>query len=78
MFSVFVHHFSYSIKSNVVMAPCLDNDLYNEKWELTPYSQIRHINSDLCLDFENLNPQDHLFAQKCNEYSETQKWQIEH
>lgn len=60
------------------MAPCLDNDLYNEKWELTPHNQIRHANSDLCLDYEHLNSQDHIFAQKCNQLRETQKWQIEH
>ncbi|XP_055307732.1 polypeptide N-acetylgalactosaminyltransferase 1 isoform X2 [Sitodiplosis mosellana] len=68
---------SYSQKSNVVMAACLDNDAYNEKWEITPFDQIRNKNSDLCLDYSNLNPQDHVFALKCNAQSETQKWVIE-
>lgn len=69
---------SYSAKSNVVMASCLDNDAYNEKWEMTPFDQIRNVNLDLCLDYGNLNAQDHVFAQKCNTQSETQKWIIEH
>lgn len=59
------------------MAACLDNDTYNEKWEITPYSQIRNTNLDLCIDYNNLNSQDHVFAQKCNANSETQKWTIE-
>lgn len=69
---------SYSKKNNVVMASCLDNDAYNEKWEVTPFDQIRNVNLDLCLDYANLNAQDHVFAQKCNTQSETQKWIIEH
>lgn len=60
------------------MASCLDNDAYNEKWEVTPFDQIRNVNLDLCLDYGNLNAQDHVFAQKCNTQSETQKWIIEH
>lgn len=60
------------------MAACLDNDAFNEKWELTPFDQIKNKNLDLCLDYENLNPQDHVFAQKCNDQSKTQKWRIGH
>lgn len=60
------------------MAPCIDNDDYNEKWEITHQNQIRNINLDLCVDCESLNSQDHIFAQKCNIYSETQKWLFEH
>lgn len=71
-------YYSYSAKSNVVMAACLDNDAYNEKWELTPFDQIRNVNLDLCLDYVGLNPQDHIVAQKCSAQSETQKWVIEH
>lgn len=56
---------------------CLDNDEYNEKWEMTPFKQIRQTKLDLCLDYENLNAQDHIFATKCNAYSETQKWAVE-
>lgn len=60
------------------MAACLDNDAYNEKWDITPFDQIRNINLDLCLDYFDLNAQDSIFAQKCNSQSETQKWLIEH
>lgn len=60
------------------MASCLDTDAYNEKWEMTPSEQIRNVNLDLCLDYSNLNVQDHIVVQKCNSQSETQKWIIEH
>lgn len=59
------------------MVACLDNDAYNEKWEVTPFDQIRNINLDLCLDHFNLNPQDHVFARKCDIHSKTQKWVVE-
>lgn len=59
------------------MAMCLDNDDYNEKWELTTNSQIRQIKLDLCLDYESLNAQDHVYATKCDPYSATQKWAVE-
>lgn len=60
------------------MASCLDNDDYNEKWEFTVHDQIRNVNSNLCLDYDNLNAQDHVFVQKCNTQRDTQKWIIEH
>lgn len=60
------------------MAACLDNDAYNEKWEFTETDQIRNANFDLCLDYGNLNPQDHVYVQTCNAQSETQKWTMEH
>lgn len=58
------------------MTPCLDNDKYNEKWEITSANQIRQIELDMCLDSENLNSQDHVFARKCDPTSQTQKWKI--
>lgn len=72
----FFFHFSYSPKT-VVMAACLDDDAYNEKWELTHSGQIRSKSKDLCLDFSNLNPQDSILLRKCDAQSETQKWIIE-
>lgn len=60
------------------MTSCLDIDAYNEKWELTTTNQIRSTNSNLCLDYEDLNPQDNIFVRKCDKNSETQKWIIVH
>lgn len=59
------------------MTLCLDNDTYNEKWELTSTQQLRHIETNMCLDYDLLNAQDHILAQKCDPYSETQKWRVE-
>lgn len=56
------------------MAPCLSEDGYNEKWEITAQKQLRQVNLDLCLDTENLNAQDHVYATKCDETKESQKW----
>lgn len=75
---MFVSIFSDSPKSNVVMAPCVENDRFNEKWELTEFDQIRQINLNLCLDTENLNAQDHVFVRTCDSDRETQKWMITH
>lgn len=60
------------------MAACHENDDYNETWELTEHSQIRHVTTNLCIDHANLNVQEFVYAQKCNALSETQKWTIEH
>lgn len=58
------------------MAPCLETDAYNEKWELTENQQIRQINLNMCLDYENLSAQNHIFVRKCDENSSTQQWSI--
>lgn len=50
----------------------------NEKWEMTKNSQIRHIESGMCLDNAGLHAQDHVFVRKCDSNSVTQKWKIEH
>lgn len=60
------------------MASCLEIDSYNEKWEFTAFQQIRNIHLNLCLDYDNLNAQDHIVVTKCNTQSETQKWIIDH
>lgn len=60
------------------MAQCHENDDYNESWELTEHSQLRHLTTDLCLDCANLNAQEFVYAQKCDAQSETQKWSIDH
>lgn len=60
------------------MAACVENDRYNEKWELTEHHQIRQINLDMCIDSENLNPQDHVFVRKCDPNRDSQKWMITH
>lgn len=59
------------------MATCVDNNVYNEKWEYTPFKQIKNVANNICLDVNDLNPQDYVFAQECNTDSETQKWIIE-
>lgn len=63
---------------NVLMSACQEGEKFNEKWELTDHKQIRHIDTDMCLDTENLNAQDHVFLSKCDADSETQKWKIGH
>lgn len=60
------------------MAPCVENDRFNEKWELTEYDQIKQINLNLCLDTEKLDAQDHVFVRKCDADKLTQKWVITH
>lgn len=60
------------------MAPCHENDDFNESWELTAHNQLRHTTNELCMDFANLNVQEFVYAQPCDELSETQKWAIEH
>lgn len=72
----FIQKTTSSIKSNVVMTPCLNNDKFNDKWQITEDNQIRHIELDLCLDHRNLNAQDHLYARKCDVTSESQKWEF--
>lgn len=61
-------------RDNVVMVPCANDEKYNEKWEVTEHQQLRHMQTKLCLDTENLNPQDHVFATECDEKKESQKW----
>lgn len=65
---------SDSPRNNVVMAPCLSDDGYNEKWEITPNNQLRQVNLNLCLDIGNLNPQDHIYATECDDKKDSQKW----
>lgn len=60
------------------MVACSSNNQLNEKWEMTKNSQIRHSESDMCLDNAGLHAQDHVFVRKCDVKSITQKWKIEH
>lgn len=67
---------SSTLKYNIVMAPCLQNVKYNEKWELTTDDLLRHIDMDVCLDHRTLAAQGHVFASQCDPKSETQKWEF--
>lgn len=60
------------------MAPCMANNKLNEKWELTAGGLLRQKSLNVCLDHENLTPQSHVFARKCDEASETQNWAFSH
>lgn len=73
-----IHKSEESEFHNIQMHPCNDNDKHNEKWELTSEKQIRHIDTDLCLDAYNLNSQDHVIVTSCHPLSQTQKWKISH
>lgn len=59
------------------MAPCLSDNGYNEKWEITSQNQLRQIDLNLCLDTGNLNPQDHIYATICNDHKDSQKWTLQ-
>ncbi|KAG4066270.1 hypothetical protein HA402_000494 [Bradysia odoriphaga] len=69
---------SASAKNYVVMISCSSNNKLNEKWEMTAERQIRHIETDMCLDHEGLHSQDHALVRKCDTNSGTQQWTIEH
>lgn len=60
------------------MVVCSSNDRLNEKWEMTKNHQLRHIDTDMCLDTAGLHVQDHVNVRKCDAGSFTQKWTIEH
>lgn len=60
------------------MVACSSNKQLNEKWEMTKDNQIRHIESDMCLDSTGLHVQDHVFVKKCDSNNLSQKWTIEH
>lgn len=69
---------SASPKNYVVMISCSSKKQLNEKWEMTKHQQIRHIDTDMCLDHEGLHALDHVYVKKCDSTSGTQKWTIEH
>lgn len=60
------------------MITCLANNKLNEKWEITDAHQVRHIETDKCLDNAGLHAQDHVYVRQCDSISLTQKWTIEH
>lgn len=60
------------------MVMCLSNNKLNEKWEVTKSHQLRHIDTDMCLDHVGLHVQDHVYVRKCDSNSSTQKWTIAH
>lgn len=69
---------SSSSKKNIVMIRCRPNSKHEEKWEITADDQLRNIQKNLCIDHAGLNSQDYLYATKCDNDSETQKWEIVH
>lgn len=60
------------------MITCSPYDKFNEKWMITDDDQIRHIETDMCLDHKNLNLQEHLVVRHCDTSSKTQKWAFSH
>lgn len=60
-----------------MIACSLKNEL-NEKWELTPVGQVRHIETGMCLDHRELSDQEHLVVRKCDPSSKTQRWEFSH
>ena len=67
---------SSASKHNVLMAQCLADDKFNEKWELNKDNQIRHIELNMCLNHRGLTVQDHVYVTKCDPYNEAQKWEF--
>lgn len=63
---------------NIQMSPCSDSDKFNEKWEFTTDMQIRHIDTDLCLDVFGLSSQEHIIVTPCDPMRESQRWKIGH
>lgn len=63
---------------NVQMSPCSESDKFNEKWELTHDHQIRHIDTDSCLDVFSLSSQEHVIVTQCDPTREGQRWKIGH
>lgn len=61
---------------NIQMSPCSDSDKFNERWEFTTDMQIRHIDTDLCLDVFGLSSQEHITVTPCDPMRDSQRWKI--
>jgi len=65
------------LKYKAFLNMCHRNDAHNDKWEITDAQQIRHIASNVCLDYEGLNNRDHVPVVTCDSNKQSQKWLFE-
>ena len=63
-----------AFKHKIVLAQCLANNKFNEKWEYNKDNQIRHTRLNMCLNHRGLTVLDSVYATKCDPSDEAQKW----